>query len=146
MKNHLPGEFSVLVMAVGAALLFLSPVSPPLVSSASGGALNKSLHGRPITVTGTTITLIHTMQGVTLGHANIHGVHLEISNATATSVVAMVHYNNGAIYVTVPGWSTRPVDITCESDSPACTVANSHVAVSGAAGGTLTVAGGYCVK
>ena len=111
-------------------------------------SLNKSLHGRPITVTTSNpnVTPVHIVQPVTQGHANVQEVHLELSNPGTDSVIVEVHYNNGALYVTVPAKDTWSMDITLEGDSPNCGVANSTLAVTldsaADVGAQINVAGG----
>ena len=111
-------------------------------------ALNRSLHGRAIVITDVnpTVTLLHTVPTVTIDPAIVHEVNLELSNPGSGTVIAEVHYNNGAIYETVLGKSTKKINITLEGDSPACTVANPHLGValdaSSPSGSQINVMGG----
>jgi len=109
------------------------------------GALNKSLHGRPIVVTDVnpSVEIIHQVPGTTFGIRHAHRVHLELSNSGASSVVGEVHYNNGAMTYTIPAKTTIAIDMVCEGDSPSCFVANADLAVSLASGesGQINVAG-----
>ena len=110
------------------------------------GALNKSLHGRPIIVTDVnpSVEIIHQIPATAFGLRHAHKVHLELSNPGSASVVGEIHYNNGALTFTVPAKSMHVIEMVCEGDSPACHVANADLAVSLASGesGQINV-GGY---
>ena len=109
------------------------------------GSLNKSLHGRPITVTkvNPNVEIVHKVPATAFGLRRAHRVHLELSNPGSYDIVAEVHYNNGAMVVDVPARSLRSLDMVCEGDSPDCRVANADLAVSLASGqtGQINVAG-----
>ena len=113
------------------------------------GALSRSLHGRAITVTvaSPTVVAVHDVpeRPEAWRPPVRHKVHLEIGNSTAGALNAEVHYNNGSTEVAVPAHGNASLDITCEGSSPRCFVASPTVAVSLINGqsGTLTVAGGF---
>lgn len=113
------------------------------------GALNKSLHGRPITCEKvfTGLDILHTMPASGDDPAIVHEILLTISNPDDNMTVkCVVHYNNGVTYHVVPPRDSIPVRMTVEGDSSACTVANPHVAIGiidPLSDGKLHVTGGY---